>query len=68
MQKPRNFVQLFVKSGYTLKVQLLDYYKQYGIQEHTDGRHVVLIFPKGMKTIVQNACFPPHCKSGATQL
>ena len=34
------------------KGELLDYYKQYGIQEHTDGRHVVLIIPKGMKSIV----------------
>ena len=50
------------------KCELLDYYKQYGIQEQTDGRHVVLIFPKGMKTIVQNACFSSHCTSEASQL
>ena len=36
------------------KGELLDYYKQYGIQEHTDIRHVVLIliFPKGIKSII----------------
>ena len=39
------------------KGELLDYYKKYGIQEHTDGRHVVLIIPKGMKSIVQNVLF-----------
>ena len=50
------------------KCELLDYYKQYGIQEQTDGRHVVLIFPKGMKTIVQNACFSSHCTLEASQL
>ncbi len=38
------------------------------MQEHSDGRHVVLIFPDGMKTIMQNACFPSHSKSEATQL
>ena len=26
------------------KGELLDYFKQYGIQEQSDGRHVVLIF------------------------
>ena len=44
--------------SHTLVKGELDYYKQYGIQEHTDGRHVVLIIPKGMKSIVQNVCFP----------
>ena len=39
------------------KGELLYNYKQYGIQEHTDERYVVLIIPKGMKSIVQNACF-----------
>ena len=51
-----------------LKGELLDYYKQYGIQEHTDGRHVVLIIPKGMKSIVQNVCFPSLCTLEATQM
>ena len=40
------------------KGELLDNYKQYGVHEYTDGRHVDLIIPKGMKSIVQNVCFP----------
>ncbi len=50
------------------KGELLDHYKQHGMQEHSDGRHAVLIFPDGMKTIMQNACFPSHSKSEATRL
>ncbi len=50
------------------KGELLDHYKQHGMQEHSDGRHVVLIFPDWMKTIMQNACFSSHSKSETTQL
>ena len=42
--------------------------KQYGVQGHTDGRHVVLIIPKGMKSIVQNVCFPSLYTLEATQI
>ena len=48
------------------KGELLDYFKQYGIREQSDGRNVVLIFPTGMKTIVQNGCFPSHSTSDAS--
>ena len=43
------------------KGELLDYFKQ--IQEQSDGRKVVLIFPKGMKTRM-----PSHYTSEAAQL
>ena len=46
------------------KGELLDYFKQYGIQEQSDGKN----FPKGMQTIVQNTCFPSNSTSEAIQL
>ena len=67
-QRIKYFISDATVNKTRFKCELLDYYKQYGIQEQTDGRHVVLIFPKGMKTIVQNACFSSHCTSEASQL
>ena len=67
-QRIKYFISDATVNKTRFKCELLDYYKQYRIQEQTDGRHVVLIFPKGMKTIVQNACFSSHCTSEASQL
>ena len=67
-QRIKYFISDATMNKTRFKCELLDYYKQYGIQEQTDGRHVVLIFPKGMKTIVQNACFTSHCTLEASQL
>ena len=67
-QRIKYFISDATVNKTRFKCELLDYYKQYGIQEQTDGRHVILIFPKGMKTIVQNACFSSHCTSEASQL
>ena len=50
------------------KGELPYFYKQYGIQENTDGRHGLLIIPKGMKSIVQNVCFPSLYTLEATQM
>ena len=50
------------------KGELLEYFKHCGIQEQSDGRHVVLIFPKGMKTIVKNSCFSSDCTLETAQM
>ena len=50
------------------KGEFLDYYKQYGIQEHIDRRLVVLVIPKGVKSIMQNVCFPSLYTLEATQM
>ena len=49
------------------KGELLDYYKQYGTQEHTDGRHV-LIIPKRDEINLRNVCFPSLCTLESTQM
>ena len=50
-----------------LKGELLDYFQKYGIQEQSDGKNVILIFPKGMQELLQSSCILSECKSEAVQ-
>ncbi len=50
-----------------LKGELLDYFQKYGIQEQSDGKNVVLLFPKGMQEILRSSCCLSECKSEAAQ-
>ncbi len=47
-----------------LKGELLDYFHKYGIQEQSDGKNVVLLFPKGMQEILQSSCCRIFCLHG----
>ncbi len=51
-----------------LKGELLDYFQKYGIQEQSDGKNVVLLFPKGMQELLQSSCILSECKSEASQI
>ncbi len=37
-----------------LKEELTDYFKEHGIQEQSEGKNVILLFPEGMHSLLQN--------------
>lgn len=48
-----------------LKVKLLDYFGDLGIQEQTDGKNVALIFPSGMEEMLKTALVEQNYESEA---
>ena len=48
-----------------MKGELLDFFQKYKIQEQSDGKHVILLFPKGMQEILLSTS---QCKSEVVQL
>ena len=47
-----------------LKGELLDFFQKYKIQEQSDGKHIILLFPKGMQEILlrtsQSGVYPQN--------
>ncbi len=50
-----------------LKKELLDYFKGHGIQEQSDGKQVIFVFPEGMQTLLKNVSIPSQMTSEALQ-
>ena len=51
-----------------LKEEILDHFQKYKIQEQSDGRHIILLFPEGMRALLQNTCLQSKLKSEAVQM
>ncbi len=51
-----------------LKKELLDYFKGHGIQEQSDGKQVIFVFPEGMHSLLKNVSIPSQMTSEALQL
>ena len=51
-----------------LKEEILDHFHKYKIQEQSDGRHIILLFPEGMRALLQNTCLQSKLKSEAVQM
>ena len=51
-----------------LKVELLEHFQEWGIQEQTDGKNIVLFFPEGMHSLLKNITLPSQLNSEALKL
>ena len=51
-----------------LKVELLEHFQECGIQEQTDGKNIVLLFPEGMYSRLKNITLPSQLNSKVLKL
>ena len=48
-----------------LKESILNYFESSGIQEQSDGKNKILIFPEGIQSLLKNACDVYDCQEEA---
>ena len=51
-----------------LIVELLEHFQECGIQEQTDGKNIVLLFPEGMHTLLKNITLSSQLNSETLKL
>ena len=51
-----------------LKRELMEYFQEHGMQEQSDGKHVIFVFPEGMHSFLRNISLPSQINSEALQL
>ena len=39
-----------------LKEEILDHFQKYKIQGQSEGRHIIMLIPEGMRAFLQNTC------------
>ena len=51
-----------------LKRELVEHFQEHGMQEQSDGKHVIFVFPEGMHSLLRNISLPSQINSEVLQL